>query len=271
MKSTEPLVPTQCQTPNAQWHDLHDPRIDRTWRIFISPPKHCSTEPSPCLFMLDGNGTFPIALAARETNPALATLALVGVGYPEESAFSPERRYFDLTPPTDLSRLPKRYGPVFPCGGQAEFARFIREILLPVVRERLAPELGTLSLFGHSLGGLFTLHMALTQPGIWAQGFASSPSLWFNREAVAADIATARTLIAKGNNDLSRLTLSAGSREAAYMQGEVADLAAALSVLNLDKPVSALTFAGETHISVLPVALNKALQWAADPDLGLAG
>lgn len=253
--------PAEIALSGTRCEDMSGP--DGTvWRIFVASAATAGT-PSPCLILLDGNAAFPAAVAAQRCNPALAQLCVVGIGYPGEGAFFPERRFMDMTPETDLQTLPRHYGPLHPGGGQARFSEFIEQQLLPTLLEQEGVDESRLALFGHSLGGLFTVHLALRRPTLFARYFASSPSLWFNREAVAADVAAYKKSVAEGLAGSGTLHVSTGGKEADYMQREAAHLAAALEALDGSSAVKTLVFAGEDHMSAQAAAVNRALQLAA--------
>ncbi|GAB7127488.1 alpha/beta hydrolase-fold protein [Silvimonas sp. JCM 19000] len=253
--------PTDIALSGTRCHDVSGAE-GLQWRIFVSRPSDAAT-PCPALFLLDGNAAFPAAVAAQRCNPALGSLAVIGIGYPGEGAYFPERRFMDMTPATDLATLPHQYGPMHPGGGQERFADLIEQQLLPQLIEQEGLDAERLTLFGHSLGGLFAVHLALRRPGLFARYFASSPSLWFNREAVNADVAAYRAAMAEGSGMRGILNITTGGKEADYMQREAAHLAATLETLDGSSTVKSMVFAGEDHISVHAVAVNRALQLAA--------
>src|SRR5690606_11435920 len=103
------------------------------------------------------------------------------------------RRWFDLTSPgkAPVPAQPGLRGPgERPTGGQDAFLALIADDLLPRLRRDHLVDLSALTLFGHSLGGLFVLHTLFTRPGLFARYAAADPSTWWNageplREAAA--------------------------------------------------------------------------------------
>lgn len=153
------------------------------WRIHVARPAG-PVPASGCrvLYLLDGNASFPLAWhalqALQEGLPAARELALVGVGYPAPVRIDVQRRYHDLTPPTPAERMQGRSGVV--TGGQEVFLDFIEHDLRSAIARRLAIDPQRQALFGHSLGGLLTLHALYTRPHLFQTWIAADPSLWWD-------------------------------------------------------------------------------------------
>ncbi|SIT86529.1 alpha/beta hydrolase [Pontibaca methylaminivorans] len=179
-----------------------DPRVtqfeigpaDKPWRIFVGLP----VSPPPAagysaIIALDGNASFPTLWHLREETAPHAPVALIGVGYPIEVRNDTTRRWFDLTSPGKQPVPPKEglRGPGDrPTGGQNTFLAMIADELLPRLTRELPLEPSALTLFGHSLGGLFVLNVLFTQPQLFSRYAAADPSTWWNagealREAAA--------------------------------------------------------------------------------------
>lgn len=113
----------------------------------------------------------------------MTTGVVVAIGYPVPAA-SPHlwtaRRGYDLTPPTP--DCPETEG------GADEFLDFITTRVRAHVHQRLkdtrnaAP--GREALYGHSFGGLFTLHTLFNKPSSFDCYIASSPSIWYKDECI---------------------------------------------------------------------------------------
>jgi len=169
----------------------------RTYRIFVFKPAD-PPPPSgyPVVVAVDGNMTFPI-LATLDATFALTggvSALVVGVGYAADNdmmqLFSLRNR--DLTPPTPLSGI--RANPRLPppkvedYGGSENFYRFLVEELRPVIAGAYSVDFGDQTLYGHSLGGLFTLGVLFNHPESFQSFVASSPSLWWNKRSVLVDL-----------------------------------------------------------------------------------
>lgn len=96
-------------------------------------------------------------------------------------------RAFDYTPATPDDPAPLddagRRG-----GGADRFLDLIEARLKPIVHERVSLDRRRESLWGHSYGGLFTLHAAFTRPDAFAHFIAASPSLWWNYGSILQEI-----------------------------------------------------------------------------------
>ncbi|RDD97171.1 alpha/beta hydrolase [Paracoccus pantotrophus] len=172
----------RIEHPRASHFDLGP--AEAPWRIFLGLPQ----VPAPrggysAILALDGNATFPILWHLREELAPEAPVALVGIGYPVETRFDPARRWFDLTSP-GKQPVPAQEGlrgpGDRPTGGQDAFLRMIAAQLLPELGRRLPLDTGDLTLFGHSLGGLFVLNTLFTRPRLFARYAAADPSTWWN-------------------------------------------------------------------------------------------
>src|SRR3546814_5939847 len=78
-------------------------------------------------------------------------------------------------------------------------------------------------LYGHSLGGLFALHMLYTRPGAFRTIIAASPSIWWDNQAILAEERAWRTRVEQGAAPTrgTRLLLIAGEREE---EGAIAEI-----------------------------------------------
>lgn len=177
--------------PDTDQFDLRS-KSGQEYRIFVAPP--AGPPPAsgwPVIYLSDGNGNFPVLRAAvqRQTmggSPAV----VVGIGYPNHDAKNHgERRTYDLTPATSpewLKLLPKG-PPLGKTGGQDEFLAFIEDELKAQVQKKYRIDPKRQTLFGHSFGGLFVLHVLFTKPDSFQTYLASSPSIWWNDCSVFQD------------------------------------------------------------------------------------
>ncbi|WP_240472915.1 alpha/beta hydrolase [Paenibacillus sanguinis] len=171
--------------PGTEQLDLVSGITGLPYRIFIHMPlKPAPPEGYPVLYAVDGNayfGSLAEAMRLVTRHPrGLPPGVIVGIGYPSEGPFVAERRFYDLTTLAKRDGL-RPDGSVWPVNGGAElFLDFIEQELIPLIGQRLPIDYSRQSLFGHSLGGYFTLHTLMTRPTLFRSYIAGSPSLWWD-------------------------------------------------------------------------------------------
>lgn len=154
--------------------------LSETRRINVyMPPGYSEAAASrfPVLYMPDGGmaedflhvaGLVQVSVGNGTMRPFL----LVGIE-------NTERRR-DMTGPTE-NEEDKKIAPRV--GGSAAFRRFIREELMPRVKERYRTTPET-AIVGESLAGLFVVETLLLEPDLFDTYIAFDPSLWWNRETL---------------------------------------------------------------------------------------
>lgn len=149
---------------------------ERGYRLFRALPK--TTPPAagwPSIWMLDGNSVFD-RLQAEDLvkHPGLAVF---GVGYAVDQVFDTTARALDYTPVSLDPKPEDNRGR--PTGGADAF----RARLLGPLREAAEADApldpARRTLWGHSYGGLFTLHCLLSAPEAFAGWVPVSPSSGF--------------------------------------------------------------------------------------------
>jgi predicted alpha/beta superfamily hydrolase len=271
--------------PRASFFDLPATAGAEPYRIFLSIPAGSPpAEGWPLLVLTDGNATFPFAAACLATQapyPAATNTGwgvVVAIGYPLDEAYDGVRRSWDLSPPPGNSYPPfTTDGPPVRTGGAECFLAFIQNVLLPWIQEKVPVNNGRKTLFGHSFGGLFTLYSLFERPGLFDNWIAASPAIYWE-EAVILQNERRRRNVPDG---AAFLHLSAGEYEgdelAPFQQkNEDADtrmehkketrtvLLAREMAQRLESGPDGLRarfelYAGETHMSVLAVAVSRAV------------
>ncbi len=194
-------------------HALSSADGQRHYRITLARPKAVMPERGyPVLYVLDGNA----ALAALDDS-VLAGMAggdwpvVVAIGYDTDLYFDPPARSFDYTfTPLQSPADGRAYG------GAEPFWRLIEDRVKPLVQSRVQLDLARQTLWGHSFGGLFVLHVLFNHPDSYQGYVAADPSLWWQdgqvleHEKAAAqrlDNATARLAIQRSQSRRSTDTL----------------------------------------------------------------
>lgn len=265
------------------------------YTIFVSAPVGAPPKGGfPVLYVLDANAWFGVAaeitrLYELEGGPAI----VVGVGYPVGSLYAPHRRGHDFTlGPPATGELSVYEGTDF--GGADAFLTFLRSGLRNTIAAKYPIDRTRQSLFGHSLGGFFVLHVLLTQPDAFAAYVAASPAAWWDlAKLAAAEVrASARTrpahppavLLASGGAeqklgaaDTNLLRRMHAANPAMFngkpieqvlqetraqmgrskMVDNARDFAARLTKLGI--PTDFVVFDEENHRSVVPPALGRGM------------
>lgn len=191
--------------PRSEQMDLKSP-AGRVYRLFLQAPAPDSPVPPggyPVYYFTDANTAFPlVASLARIQQMTIEPVVLIGIGYPtDDRKIINTRRAFDLTPvaaPGVWKRFQDALGarnrgsrpapnPTLTFGGQEEFFTFIQEEVKPMIEKRFKIDTKRQALFGHSFGGLFTLHTLYTHPDSFQTFIAASPSLWLNPGKLAEE------------------------------------------------------------------------------------
>lgn len=181
-RAANPWQPATLQ--QARQIDITSPITGQTYRIFISIPT--APPPSagyPVIYALDGNATFPtLAVMARTILRRGAALpVVVGIGYPGEFDYGMGRAR-DYTPPSGANGPAKE-------GGADLFLDFIERELKPLIATLAPLDPARQALYGHSYGGLCTLHALFTRPAMFQTWLAASPSIWYRERVVLDGIA----------------------------------------------------------------------------------
>ncbi|MBO9607274.1 MAG: alpha/beta hydrolase [Paenibacillaceae bacterium] len=246
----------------------------REYRISVAYPAEAPPDEGyPAVYVLDAGAVFATAVetvrlqARRGDLSGVAPSVVVGVGYPTDQPFPPAR-YEDFTMPAPPEELPSlRDGRLWPpMGGADMFASFLVDELMPEMERRYPLDRARRKLVGHSLGGLFVLHMLFTRPEAFRTYVAGSPSIHWNRGVlrererffaarVRAERLEADVLLAAGElEDGHPSGMNANAREQAERLASLAPFGVRAEYRE---------FAGEGHLSVLPVLLSHAARFGS--------
>lgn len=237
--------------------------------------------------MTDGNAMIATAVDALRVQGAypLGTDVqpgiIVAIGYPCDAAYDPMRRSFDLSPPPGRSYPPfAEGGPDVVTGGADRFLSFIENEVLPFVATLASVDPARRTLFGHSFGGLFALHALFSASAAFSRFVAASPTIYWE-DGLLMD-SEKRFVASVGDRDLE-VHLSAGEHEgetlAPFQYGredtakrlEHAQITRTLPLtLAMAARLGALprlrvaceAYPGETHMTMLPIAVSRAVRVA---------
>ncbi|WP_244493848.1 alpha/beta hydrolase [Aureimonas sp. AU4] len=268
--------------------DLRPQGAAEPWRVFVYVPP--GTPPAsgwPLLAITDGNAMIATAVDAVRVQGAYPDATNVepgvvaAIGYPTEAAYDSLRRSFDLSPPPGRTYPPfTEGGPTVRTGGADGFRRFVETDVLDAVA-RLAPiDPARRTLFGHSFGGLFALHALFSGTGAFSRFVAASPTIYWEDGVLLDAEERFRTRSAREGTVVH---LSAGEyegdalapfqygredtekRRAAARSVRTLDLTRAMAARLAKLPglrVECETYPGETHMTMLPVSVSRAVRVA---------
>ncbi|ABS22643.1 alpha/beta hydrolase [Bacillus cytotoxicus] len=255
-----------------QW-EMYSDIGKRKYRIYISKPKQPAPDSGyPVIYVLDGNAyfqTFQEAMkvqSGRAEKTGVPASIIVGIGYPIEGVFAGAERCYDFTPyPLSVDAPPKPDGKPWPkSGGANKFLAFIQEELKPQIEKNFTINPKKQTIFGHSFGGLFALHILFTKVSAFQNYFICSPSIWWNNQLV---LENQLKFIDKWSqmNDEVRVFLTVGGAERGHMLQDANALSERLSKLENHKFQFAFYEAeGENHASVVPTVLSKGLRFVSN-------
>lgn len=220
----------------------------------------------PVVYMLDGNAVFESLTRTASALPPGQSLqaVVVGIGYDDAERFNVTARSYDYTPPSPGAEAPRgsprdpdARGWAKPGGGADRFLGILQQRIQPLVERRYAVDASNRTLYGHSYGGLFALHVALRQPQAFQHYVAASPSIWWNGNFILQSLAHPAPAPASGVD----VTVMAGS-EAQGRDSEPDSPEAVVRALQGMNHVRAdlRVFPGLGHGEMLPASLAATLR-----------
>lgn len=247
------------------------------YQIFVSRPKGPPpTEGYPVLYVLDGNSIFASFAEARRiqagedsnpfARPNIGNTLIVAVGYQTDWPFD-VRRLYDLTPPM-LEKAPAKQAQLseYSQGGHDRFLDILVNKLRPEVARRYSINPDRQALFGHSLGGLFALHVLYTQPDAFNAIIAASPAQWWNDQEILTEEREFTHRLSQSANQIpvSRILIIVGGQEenteTLWDAEALARRLEPLSAFGLRSRFERLD--NEAHVTVPSQAVTSALRFA---------
>ncbi len=256
--------------PDAHEQVMHS-RSGREYRILVSSPA-APAPPNgwPVVYVLDGNGWFTqfsqqarLKGGKRPDKTGVLPAVVVGIGYPGGRAFDRDRRNWDFTPPAALREPnPKQWGAT---GGADELVSFLVDEVKPEIQRQFKVDTHREILFGHSLGGLFTLHAFFKHPQSFDDYVAASPSVWWNKQYVVRE--SEEFAAGLGAEPMGqRLLITMGADELPYMVADPKALWEQLAPVR-EKGVEIMLreLAEEDHLSAAPTAFSRLMKYFLKP------
>lgn len=266
-------------------------RAGLDYRLFIyTPASPAPPHGYPVIYVLDGNAWFEPMASAMRLQASSAKLSgispavIVAIAYPGDVPFN-VRRFYDFIPDVPLvEKVPPGMTPP-KIGGGEQFLTFLREEVEPAIAQRRKIDSTRRTLFGHSLGCSFTLHVLFTHTEEFDTYVCGSPSLYFNdayilteadkfmarlqKQSVHANLllyvaeydqkvppTLAPEMAKKIGEQLAQARVVTGGRELANQLASYGKQGLQTSFMEIQ---------GENHISEVPVIINRMLPVVLKP------
>lgn len=209
------IGPTVAERSAAQYRFerfvVSSPDGMRRWRVNLGIPRDAPPPGGfPVFWMLDGN-----AALAEFDDALLDELAahqpqvLVFVGYDNQKRVDTAARTRDYTPVASERDDGKALTSVG--GGADAFLDVLESEIRPQVARRAPIDPRRQTLWGHSFGGLFTLHALYTRHRAFQTYAAASPSLWWHEGFLLGE--PEQRFIASDTGRCARVLLMLGGGE----------------------------------------------------------
>jgi predicted alpha/beta superfamily hydrolase len=159
------------------------PRPDAAYRLYVAVPFGYadSTRTYPVVYIVDGDWYFALSVSTARLLEAVGELPpmiIVGIGYGGTVTSQRQRRWRDFTPAEEKT---------LPNSGHANaFLVDLRDAIIPHVESQYRVSADR-AFVGHSLGGLFALHLMMREPRLFGRVVMGDPALWPANGAIWAD------------------------------------------------------------------------------------
>lgn len=231
---------------------------DYKLEIYV-PDEAAPAEGFPVILVLDGtryarmmHDTLVNQLRNR-VKTGVTSAVIVGIGHDEKDI--PNQRFYDFTAPAVRYKFPVRRGKEIdplPAGGAEKLMQFLTEQVLPHLAKDYEVNPENVSIYGHSLSGLFVLWSYLQHPHTFTKYVALSPSVWWNEHELLGQLEKAVI------NNPSPLFISVGGKE-----GDMVKDARKLKDMAEAKGIHSEFFIAqhENHASIIPTTMSRVLRF----------
>jgi uncharacterized protein len=258
--AADTAVPTGVPLPFSESFPLHCTANDRDYDLFIRYPDGYREEKNqdrryPIVYICDAQWDFFLLGAIYPTlifDEQIDECILVGMAWGGRTSNYWQYRGIDYTPVPMAGRNPEG-------GGALKTGLALKTEIIPFVEARVRADPQRRVLTGSSYGGLFVLHMLLTEPGLFSGYIAPTPALVYaDQYLTRQEAATAAQRVpARG-----RLFLTVGALEDAGWRQAVLDFEAALKSRHYPGlKIRTAIIAGAGHSGQKAEAYTRGLQF----------
>jgi predicted alpha/beta superfamily hydrolase len=184
----------QVSIPNTEERALYSKIMNYEYGVYVTLPRGYKDNPDriyPTLYIIDGNQYFVYTL---EPYGSLIWGNMIKEHIAISVAYQPDKGNFRSRDFVSSERA-------------SDFVKFFQDELIPFVENNYRTSKKDRTLFGHSLGGQFTLFMLLKAPDTFENYIASAPAVnddimkYEDEFATAHDNFPVRLFLASGEND----------------------------------------------------------------------
>jgi len=270
--ATHDAEPPRFELSGSEVHSVKATGLNRSYDVYVKlPPGYARDENAsrryPVIYLNDAGYNWVTAVGVTRApfnHGGFEHAILVGISYSEGDSGAVSR-IRDYTPTRAASWTQ------YETGGAREYLGFVRDDLIPFVEGKYRTHGSRRMLVGHSLGGLFGSFVMLEEPGLFSDYILSSPSLWFDNEAIldleeAAHSRgvkpTGRVFFGVGSTETP--AINNGSHDMVGQQRTFAERLRSRGYENLT--VRDVVYEDATHLTTFPLALTQGLRWLLPGD-----
>ncbi len=264
---------------NSTRYVIHSEHTNEAYQIDVSrvgttSPSFQSGQELPVVYVLDGNSQFQVVSSIANILTAsrmfgigdgIPPVLIVSIGYSPDPNLSDlenlgrrtrVQRNKDFTPVLPQDYLDSNPN-MSPSGGAENFHKFIESELKPFIGRQFADiDSNNQTLLGHSLGGLFVLHILATAPETFNNYIATSPGVsWGGFYPLGEDVEFGTD----SADSLVNVFVSIGGSESENDVEGAMWVNSKLQESALDINLTFETFPNEDHFSVIPAATARGL------------
>lgn len=173
---------TPVTIPSSEKLTIQSSSVGAEFNIYVHFPDgyEKSDKKLPVLYVVDGDNDFAPTieyLGLLKAEYGITEPLLVAIGNGGMIGTPGNKRFRDFTP----SAIPQ----VAESGGAEKFLKFIETELIPLIDSKYKADPAERTIYGYSLGGLFTSYVLFQKPQLFKNILMGSPALAYDNEKIA--------------------------------------------------------------------------------------
>jgi predicted alpha/beta superfamily hydrolase len=190
------MTETTRLVPGSKAYEAQSKTVGDTFtvRVYLPYSYEQTQNNYPVLYLLDGDYSFGLAVATLAylnlganfgMGKNVPEMIVVSVGYERGVIPWLLTRVRDFTPTADPSFNYNNPNFHVPESGKADaFLSFLRDDLIPHMESTYRVDSSDRVIATHSMAGVFALHAALSQPGVFGRAILASPFVGWDNKAI---------------------------------------------------------------------------------------